>query len=586
MIGRTLGSYRIVEQIGVGGMATVYKAYDPGTDRYVALKVLPDYYSQDPKFRQRFEREAKAIAKLEHLHILPVHAYGEEGDTAYLVMRYMETGTLKDRVQAGPMPLDEVGRLLAQIASALDYAHQHGVLHRDVKPSNVLLDAESNAYLTDFGIAKMIEGTSELTGSGIIGTPQYMSPEQCQGRKDLTGATDVYSLGVVLYEMLTGRTPYQAETPLAIIHMQLTNSPLPPPSSIRAELTEETEAVVLKALAQDPDSRWPTCGAMAKAFAKVVVEGQKATRPSAPTKEVSLPAAPLTEKLALEDDLATTMPAFVEDKKDVAATDAAAATPQVAGHRPPAWVLALAALLIIAVVLVITWQSGLFGRPRVVVACEEDHALCVGRLGKEPRVIFADERLLVGGPTWSPDGKQIAFHARKPGEDRDTIHIINADGSELRRLSDLCNDINPAWSPDGDWIAFHSCAELVLMSTDGSREVHLGNECALMPQWSPDSSSIVVSVGLEGRCADKRPLAREVRVISRDGKMAKPLVTTIFEGEQATLAVAFSPDGKQVAYVDERGQAWLVPVEGEEKPIRIDNFPFEWTGKVYPQWSK
>src|SRR5512137_750680 len=127
MIGRTLGNYRITEQIGMGGMATVYKAYDPGTDRYIALKVLPDYYSQDPKFRQRFEREAKAIAKLEHLHILPVHAYGEEDGIAYMVIRYLKAGSLTERIQAGALSLPEASRLLTQIASALDHAHAHGV---------------------------------------------------------------------------------------------------------------------------------------------------------------------------------------------------------------------------------------------------------------------------------------------------------------------------------------------------------------------------------------------------------------------------------------------------------------------------
>jgi len=271
MIGKTLGNYRIVEQIGTGGMATVYKAYDPDTERHVALKVLPKRYSEDPTFRQRFEREARAIAQLEHLHILPVHAYGEEDGIAYLVMRHMEAGTLADLIERGPLPLDEARRLLEQIASALDAAHEGGIVHRDVKPSNVLLDAQGNAYLTDFGIAKMVEGVAEqLTETGMaLGTPAYMSTEQCRGAKDLTPASDIYSLGVVLYQMLTGAVPFDAETPLAVIQQHL-NEPLPPPRQVRRDLPDEAEAVIFKAMAKEPEQRYRSAGEMAAAFASAL----------------------------------------------------------------------------------------------------------------------------------------------------------------------------------------------------------------------------------------------------------------------------------------------------------------------------
>src|SRR5688500_15139373 len=173
MIGQTLGACQIVEEIGSGGMATVYKAYDPGTDRHVAIKVLPDHYSNNRVFRERFQREAKAIAKLEHVHILPIFGYGEEHNRAYFVMRYMPTGTLGDTIAQGPLALDEASRLLSQMAAALDAAHEQGIIHRDVKPSNILLDKHRNAYLSDFGIAKILEA-GDLTGSGIIGTPLYL----------------------------------------------------------------------------------------------------------------------------------------------------------------------------------------------------------------------------------------------------------------------------------------------------------------------------------------------------------------------------------------------------------------------------
>jgi serine/threonine-protein kinase len=274
LIGQTLSGYQVLEQIGVGGMATVYKAYDAATDRFVALKVLPPYYTIDETFRARFTREARAIARLEHPHILPIYGFGEESGVAYLVMRYMPIGTLADLIRArGPLPFGEIARLLRQIAGALDEAHQAGILHRDVKPGNILLDARGNAYLTDFGIAKMVEGAVDLTKSGILGTPAYMSPEQCQGDVMLTAASDLYALAIVLYEMVAGQPPFQAETPLALVLKQL-REPLPSPRVRRPDLPEQAERVVLKALAKDPALRWPTCLALADAFQTAIETAQ------------------------------------------------------------------------------------------------------------------------------------------------------------------------------------------------------------------------------------------------------------------------------------------------------------------------
>ncbi len=305
MIGRTLGGYRIVEQVGMGGMATVYKAFDASTDRYVALKTLPEQYSKDPQFVERFRREAKAIAKLEHLHILPLFAYGEDDGVAYLAMRYLPAGTLSNYIkQQGQMPLEEASRILNQIASALDHAHANGVLHRDIKPSNVLIDKDANAYLTDFGIARMVEGTLDLTGDAILGTPQYMSPEQCQGRKDLSPASDQYSLGVVLYEMVTGRVPFQAETPLAVIIMQINGSELPLPNLLRPDLPEAAEMVLLKSLSRNPDDRYPSCEAMARAFSQAITAqaSTAATRTAPPAAATQAPLLTVTKASPMEDE--------------------------------------------------------------------------------------------------------------------------------------------------------------------------------------------------------------------------------------------------------------------------------------------
>jgi serine/threonine protein kinase/ligand-binding sensor domain-containing protein len=265
LIGHMLGQYQIIEQIGVGGMATVYKAYQASMDRYVAIKVLPQQLAEDPEFIGRFEQEALTIAHLENKHILPVYDYGHHNGYTYLVMRYVGTGTLKDLVAQGPLPLADAVHYLAQLADALQYAHDHGVVHRDVKTSNVLTGENRECYLTDFGIAKLAAGAAHFTGTGsVIGTPAYMSPEQCNGLP-VDARSDIYSLGIVLYEMLTGALPFEAETPVAVVLKQI-NEPLPPPRNLNPAIPEAVEQVLFRALAKEPDDRFQSCQSFADAL--------------------------------------------------------------------------------------------------------------------------------------------------------------------------------------------------------------------------------------------------------------------------------------------------------------------------------
>ena len=268
--GQTLGPYRVIEQIGKGGMATVFKAYEPSLDRYVAIKILPEYFAHYPEFVTRFEREAKAVAKLDHPNIVPIFGYGQDQGFMYLVMRYVPAGTLREML-GQPLHLSVVGDILRQVGGALHYAHQQGIIHRDVKPSNVLMADQKWALLTDFGLAKMVESSSQLTKSGVgVGTPAYMSPEQGQGMK-VDHRTDIYSLGVMLYEMTTGHIPYDAETPMAIVLKHI-SAPLPLPRVVNPNLPEGVERVILKAMAKDPEDRFSNVDEMVKAFDKALAE--------------------------------------------------------------------------------------------------------------------------------------------------------------------------------------------------------------------------------------------------------------------------------------------------------------------------
>ncbi|MFQ5921840.1 MAG: bifunctional serine/threonine-protein kinase/formylglycine-generating enzyme family protein [Anaerolineales bacterium] len=292
LTGKQLGRYRVVGPLGEGGMAAVYRAYEPGLDRYVALKVLPRHFASDPQFTGRFQQEAKVIAKLQHLHILPVYDFGQEDDYTFIVMPFIKTGTLADVLDDRPLPLQELLRIVGQVGDALGYAHDEGIVHRDVKPTNILLDDRGNCLLTDFGIAKIVEATVQFTQSGaIIGTPAYMSPEQILG-EPLDGRSDLYSLGIILFEMATGRQPYRAETPPAIFVKHL-HDPLPMPRSINPDLPEAVERVILKTLAKEPTDRYEDASTMVQALREAVSEP---SRPKVEAPEVDLSLAPTIEE--------------------------------------------------------------------------------------------------------------------------------------------------------------------------------------------------------------------------------------------------------------------------------------------------
>lgn len=259
LIGQKFGKYELVEYLGHGGMAEVYKAHQPGLDRYVAIKLMHRHLARTGDFVSRFRREARSIGQLQHTHILHVIDFDVENDVYYLVMDFIQGESLKEYLEKEKkLSVDESLTLIMQMADAIEYAHQQGMIHRDIKPANIMFldDSHQHTLLADFGMARL-QNDSGLTATGaIVGTPAYMSPEATEGVQ-VDERADIYSLGVVLYEMVTGTTPYKGDTPLSVVVKQL-SEPLPPPTQFNPDLPQAVEDVLLKALAKDPDERYQT----------------------------------------------------------------------------------------------------------------------------------------------------------------------------------------------------------------------------------------------------------------------------------------------------------------------------------------
>jgi tRNA A-37 threonylcarbamoyl transferase component Bud32 len=256
----TLGEYDIRGELGQGGMATVYLAHDVALDRKVAIKVMSTALFSMPGMVERFKREARTAASLSHPNIIPIYAVKESADLVYFVMKFIAGRSLESVLRAaGALPLPLVRAVLYQVGEALSYAHQHSVVHRDIKPANIMLDTGGWVVVTDFGIAKVAESTGLTMTGATIGTPSYMSPEQCEAKQALTGASDQYSLGIVAYEMLTGRVPFVADTTVGLLYAQV-HEPPPPVAELRPDCPPDTAEGLMRMLAKTPTERWPDVG--------------------------------------------------------------------------------------------------------------------------------------------------------------------------------------------------------------------------------------------------------------------------------------------------------------------------------------
>jgi eukaryotic-like serine/threonine-protein kinase len=349
-VGENVGPYRITEQLGQGGMATVYKAFHAALDRYVALKALHPAFGEDPNFEARFQREARLVAKLEHAHIVPVYDYAEHEGRPYLVMKFIEGATLKARLVKGPLNSAEILNVVESVGSALAYAHKQGILHRDIKPSNVLIGTDSHMWLADFGLARIAQSAeSTLSSDMIMGTPQYISPEQAMGEKKLDEGTDIYSFGVMLYEMVVGQVPFNADTPFSIIHDHI-YSPLPMPRSINPKVPEPVERVLLKALAKERADRYPDVNGLVQAFKDAWVEA------GVPMQGTAITMRPAAMKAAAKSQAAVSA--------TPAAANVAAKAPTVRKISPWLYVGGGAVLLVcLGLAAVFALRSGLLAAP-------------------------------------------------------------------------------------------------------------------------------------------------------------------------------------------------------------------------------
>jgi len=385
LIGKTIGRYRIVEHLGRGGMAEVYKAYQPSLDRYVAIKLMHTFLADEKEFLARFEREAKVVATLRHPNIVQVYDFDVENGVYYMVMEFIEGGTLKARMQALEtksewVSLDDAVRIILATGSALKYAHDRGMVHRDVKPANVMITTDGQVILTDFGIAKIVSA-SNLTASGaMVGTPSYMAPEQGMGQPG-DERSDIYSLGVMLYQLLLGRLPYDADTPLAVVLKHI-NEPLPMPKLIKPDLPTDLERVILKSLAKDPNDRYQKVGEMLTDLRKAVGLPIEDTQPgTAKSSAIKLSGATIVGRVSglTPPPRVTGTATAVKAVTGVAATQVASpqtmVSPGTAGTvvvtptpaavpappvraKRPMWIIPVAIVVILAIVVVAVIAAG------------------------------------------------------------------------------------------------------------------------------------------------------------------------------------------------------------------------------------
>jgi len=595
IIGKSLGRYHVIEKLGQGGMAVVYKALDTTLDRYVAIKVILPHAEYSDQLLARFNREAHTLAKLTHPNILKIFDYGEYENHPYLVMEFIPEGTLKDWLTGQPIPWQKSAQLLSRVARSLETAHSQGVIHRDVKPANILMANGKDPLLADFGIAKLIEGNEEVTqltdtGAGI-GTPDYMAPEQADGDSD--ERSDIYALGVIFYQMVTGRLPYEADTPMGVMLKKMTE-PLPRPTHFVQEIPAFVENVLLRALAPDPHYRYTNMGEFADALER------------------------LTSKADTIETLATEAGTGVAEKGEDPNRQGSQFAKLMAFAKETSWVVPTG----IIVVIFIAFSTGIYLWPGLIpVTGPVAETVIVTSTSAQPTKKNSSIPILdqpsedtptpkpivtpttIGGgkwiafnsrmdgdadiylidangdnltqvtsssahdlyPSWSPDGKRIVYQTNE-GEDWE-IAIIDISSKRVTKVTEnTCSDWAPVWSPDGEWIAFYSDCDgdrnIYKIHPDGTKPTqltHTSGSNSWFPAWSPDGRKITFTSNRSG--------SYHIYVMNADGSNLNELA----EG----CISYFSPDGKQIlfgVYCDDTDDLLIMNEDGTNKTALTDGY--------------
>ncbi len=560
-VGQLLGHYRIIEKIGSGGMGEVYRARDEHLEREVAIKVLPRGVFADDSARNRLRKEALALSRLNHPNIATVHDFGSESGTDFLVMEYVSGSNLQQKLAHGEILEKEVIRLATQITRALEEAHEHGVIHHDLKPGNILVSPKGVVKVLDFGVAEMLEpaGASLDTASSTKflavagGTMGYMAPEILQGKK-ADARSDIWSMGIVLYEMLTRRAPFKATTNIELIGAVLRDEPDPLPPTVSPVL----RTIVGKCLAKDPSQRYQHAGEIRASLEVLVSDSSILTLPVAepPWHKWLLPAG-----------------------------------------------IAAAIVIIASITAVMIWQKrtqrsnvgpggqlnllfsseGEIEKPvispdgkMVAFVAEENgqFTMFVSRVAGGARLRLTNDTSTESSPTFSPDGDRIAFARRRPGDKQTEICIVPTLGGDVIAL--ISGAGSPAWSPDGKRLAFMWARPgeplaLAVADADGKNPHALVNVDGTYPffedpAWSPDGKTIVFIRSTGG-------IAGEIWLVSADGSQLRRLTNdprSVFSHHPV-----FTYDGLGIVHSSNRGGAtniWVAPVNGKA-PYRITTGP-------------